>query len=164
MKKNSKVTRAERIKRAWFLYCEGFSYREIAAELNVSHNQIAKDLKPLIQQWMKDNNIQLDAIRDKELIKLENWDKRITKIFHKSGTDKDSQAKIAREINLKLRIQRQRANILGLNKLMIISTNKNYDMKEFNDDELLRIYKGESPEKIMAERGSNRSTKSRRAS
>ncbi len=142
----------ERKRKEWFFYLQGFTLREIARELRISKSQVHKDIKELIDEWLKDNDIELEDLRRKELMKLDNYEKRITKAFNTTGADRETISKISREINLKLKIQRQRSRILGLEKIIIEATSKEWDMSIFSEAELARIATGENPGKVYAER------------
>lgn len=150
---SKKALTEERKKKAWFLWLGGMSFREIGKELGVSHAQIEKDIKKIKTEWEKQNESEISEIAKKELIKLEQWESRITVTHNKTGTDKDTRQKVIQEINAKMRIQQRRLRLLGLDKVLIVNVNENYDMKQFSDDELERIIKdGVSPKQIIAER------------
>ena len=153
----NKVKVEERKRKAWKLYSEGFSYREIGRELKVSHVQVMKYVKPFFDEWLDENGEEVKKKKERELLKLDAWEKRVTRAFNKQFPDKELQDKIAQEVSLKLKILTKRARLLGLEKIIVESTNKDYDMSQFTDSELRRIIAGEDPGKILVERsnGSN---------
>lgn len=147
----NKMTVADKKKKAWQMYCEGFSLRAIGKELKVSHVQVKKYIDPLLNEWLHEHDVQLDEIKKRELLKLDNWDKRIARVFN-SNAGKDKEEKIAEEIRIRLQIHKQRARLLGLEKIVFEGTNKNWDMTQFSDEELLEIASGVSPEFIIKRR------------
>lgn len=133
------------------MYCEGFSLRAISRAVKVSHTQVKKYIDPLLKEWQEDRKAELEEIKKRRLLKLDHWDKRVARAFNQDPPLSDVQLeRVAREIHLRLQIDKHEARLLGLEKK--VQDNLNWDMSQFTDDELAEIAAGAAPELIIKRR------------
>lgn len=69
--KRTKFERENDLVKTTSLYLRGYTQEKIAGEIGVTREQIKYDLEKVQRRWREDTKIDLDAVKQKELAKLE---------------------------------------------------------------------------------------------
>jgi len=124
-----------RQQQSWTLRRQGWSLRDIAAQLGISHEQVRKDLDAVLALVQAEKAAEAGAYID---IELARYDGMLRALSTKAEYG-DVQA-----IAVALSVSRERRKLLGLDKA-VVQANVNIDVSTLTDDQLARIAAGEDP-------------------
>jgi len=126
---------AERQHRSWALRRQGWSLRDIAAQIGISHEQVRKDLAAVLAMVQAEKAAEAGAYIDMELARYDG----MLRALSAKAEDGDVQA-----IAVALAVSKERRKLLGLDKT-VVQANVNIDVSTLTDDQLARIAAGEDP-------------------
>lgn len=160
LKKNKKVTKnkispavAKRRLKAWKLYQDGYTYRQIADKLGYSKSSVQNDIEAEYELWSAEMRKESSKIKIREYLKLQLLDNKVVEALEDEKTEESKSDKAIKEAEVRLKITDRVFKLFGLDKVVIEKSDKqNYDLSSFTDAELHRIAQGEEPQKILAER------------
>lgn len=87
-RKNKDFEVNERRARVSELYLQGLSQSKIGKEVGVTQQQVSNDLKVLVKQWQENNFEHINAVKAKELDKLNLIEKEAWQAFYNSVGEK----------------------------------------------------------------------------
>lgn len=175
VRNGGKRTRLDIDKDTWYAVQEaakGRTYKEIAEELNarnadhysLTSESIRLDIERALVEWKRENMENIDAYIAKELLRIENIEKKVTKDYEQSKTLRPHEYAALmkrgmtieeidemyanhllggdpRYLQVLLNLQQQRMRLLGIEKGNDVAQNTiiNYNFGDANVDELAKM-------------------------
>lgn len=152
--KSNPVASKRKLK-AWRLYQDGYTYRQIAEKLKCSKSTIQRDIEAEYELWSAEMRKESSKIKIREYLKLQLLDNKVVEALEEDETEESKSDKAIKEAEVRLKITDRVFKLFGLDKIVIESNENKYNMKDFTDSELYRISQGENPAKILAERNAS---------